>query len=74
MDDQTRQQLREKMGKLARTLHTINDIDTFEIGEMFAEMEERNESLEPFLTMTDEELLKAIKDYDWAHRWDPFFD
>ena len=74
MDEATRKELQEKMGKLARTLDTINDIDSFEIGEMFHEMEERNESIEPFLTMTDEQLLKAIKDYDWAHRWDPFFD
>ncbi len=74
MDEQTRKELSEKMGKLARTLDTINDIGTFEICEMFSEMEEQNDSPEKFLTMTDEELLKAIKDYDWAHRWDPFFD
>ena len=73
MDDLTRKKLVEKMGKLARPLNTINDIDEFEIEEMFAEMEGRNESIEQFLTMTDEELVKAIKAYDFAHRWDPFY-
>ncbi|MCR4896599.1 MAG: hypothetical protein K5891_07500 [Lachnospiraceae bacterium] len=73
MDDLTRKKLVEKMGKLARPLNTINDIDEFEIEEMFAEMEGRNESIEPFLTMTDEELVKAIKAYDFDHRWDPFY-
>ena len=63
----------EKMGKLAKTLDTINDIEEFEIGEMMNERKEKNIPIEPLFSMTDEQLLEEIKAYDWAHRWDLFF-
>ena len=71
--DEELQELIAKMAKLARTLNTVNNFSEFTISELIAERENNNTPIEPLFSMTDEQLLGEIKDYDWAHRWDPFY-
>ena len=71
--DEELQELITKMAKLARTIDPVNSFSAFTISELIAERENNNTPIEPLFSMTDEQLLEEIKEYDWAHRWDPFY-